>query len=69
MDGFSQVPIINISTLVGEASNYEDCRPVAEQIRSACRDWGFFYVTGHGVDDALQERLEWLSRQFFVQSP
>ncbi|MEO6723895.1 MAG: 2-oxoglutarate and iron-dependent oxygenase domain-containing protein [Blastocatellia bacterium] len=67
MDGLSQVPIINISALIGEDSNYEDRQSVAEQIRSACCDCGFFYIIGHGVDEALQERLERLSRQFFAQ--
>ncbi|MDQ3011990.1 MAG: isopenicillin N synthase family oxygenase [Acidobacteriota bacterium] len=68
MDGLSQVPIINISALIGVASNYGDRQSVAEQIRSACCDRGFFYITGHGVDEALQERLERLSHQFFAQS-
>lgn len=60
----SQVPIINIHALTGKT---EDCQSVAEQIRSACRECGFFYITGHGVDEALQERLERLSREFFAQ--
>jgi isopenicillin N synthase-like dioxygenase len=37
-----------------------------EAIDAACRDTGFFYVVGHGVDDALGTRLESLSRQFFA---
>ena len=39
---------------------------VAPQIDEACRDRGFFYVTGHGVDPALQDRLEDLARAFFA---
>ena len=30
---------------------------VAEQIQAACRDRGFFYVTGHGVPAALTDQL------------
>ncbi len=30
-------------------------------------DWGFFYVTGHGVPKRLVSRLETLSRRFFEQ--
>ncbi len=33
---------------------------------SACRDAGFFYVVGHGVDPALGQRLEELSHRFFA---
>ena len=40
---------------------------VAESIREACRESGFFYVTGHAVSESLQSRLEALSRQFFAQ--
>ena len=40
---------------------------VAAAIAGACREHGFFYVTGHGVDDSLQARLEALSRRFFAQ--
>lgn len=60
----TQLPIINISGLTSEP---EHRRSVAEQIRNACCEVGFFYITGHGVDEALQERLETLSRQFFAQ--
>lgn len=60
----NQLPIININALTGERN---DRRSVAEQIRKACCDCGFFYVIGHGVDEALQQRLENLSRLFFAQ--
>jgi isopenicillin N synthase-like dioxygenase len=39
----------------------------ASQIQQACRRAGFFYIVGHGVDEALQSRLESLSRRFFAQ--
>jgi polar amino acid transport system ATP-binding protein len=39
---------------------------VARRIGEACRAHGFFYVVGHGVDEALMDRLEDLSRRFFA---
>jgi isopenicillin N synthase-like dioxygenase len=36
-------------------------------IGEACRRHGFFYLTGHGVSEDLQERLEAQSREFFAQ--
>ncbi|MBI1816269.1 MAG: isopenicillin N synthase family oxygenase [Deltaproteobacteria bacterium] len=63
-DGFSQVPIIDIGALVAERG---DSRNVATQIAQACRECGFFYIVGHGVDEELQRRLEKLSRKFFAQ--
>lgn len=56
------VPVIDIAQLIagGEAA------PVAAQIRTACMESGFFYITGHGVPAALIERLEALSHEFFA---
>src|SRR3954467_4728488 len=42
-----------------------DREAVAERLGEACRDSGFFYVVGHGVDEALQDRLRELSREVF----
>ncbi|KYC38953.1 iron oxidase [Scytonema hofmannii PCC 7110] len=61
---FSQVPIIDVSALV---SGTGDKYTVATQIGQACRECGFFYIIGHGVDEGLQQRLEHFSRQFFEQ--
>lgn len=58
------IPIIDISALV---SRTEDRYAVAAQIKEACRESGFFYIVGHGVDETLQQRLEQFSRQFFAQ--
>jgi len=44
----------------------EDRYDVAARIGQACRDVGFFYIVGHGVDEDLQQRLEEVSRQFFA---
>jgi isopenicillin N synthase-like dioxygenase len=63
-DTDSHIPIINISALVSEK---EDRHEVAAKIGQACRDCGFFYIVGHGVDESLQQRLEEVSQQFFAQ--
>lgn len=62
---FSKVPVIDISALISQTSNSSNV--VAEQIRQACQDYGFFYIVGHGVDEQLQKQLEHLSQQFFAQ--
>lgn len=60
----SYVPIIDVSRLVDGGSGSWGG---AEELGRACRDTGFFYVTGHGVDEGLQTRLRELSREFFAQ--
>ena len=39
---------------------------VARAIHAACREHGFFYVVGQAIDEALGQRLEALSHQFFA---
>jgi isopenicillin N synthase-like dioxygenase len=38
----------------------------APEIERACRDTGFFYVTGHGVPATLRTELDARSREFFA---
>ena len=61
---FSHIPIIDVSRLGGNAA---DCQAVSIQLGEACRESGFFYAVGHGVEDDLQRRLQELSREFFAQ--
>lgn len=61
---FSSVPLIDVSPLV---ANSADRRATAEAIGEACRNCGFFYVVGHGVDEGLQRDLEDLSHRFFAR--
>ncbi|WP_044243719.1 isopenicillin N synthase family dioxygenase [Chondromyces apiculatus] len=58
-----QLPVLDIAPLVHGRGDRD---AVAAAIGGACREHGFFYVTGHGVDLALLDRLEQLSRQFFT---
>jgi isopenicillin N synthase-like dioxygenase len=61
----ADVPVIDIAPLVNRATGHAK---VAEQVGRACRECGFFYVVGHGVDESLCRDLERLSRRFFSQS-
>jgi isopenicillin N synthase-like dioxygenase len=60
----AQIPLIDIAPLLNSEPAPAE---VALQINRACREHGFFYIAGHGVDEALQQRLESLSRAFFAQ--
>jgi isopenicillin N synthase-like dioxygenase len=67
---FSRVPVIDVAALVNQTVlNQTALRAkAAEQIGTACRECGFFYISGHGVDESLCGQLEALSRWFFDQS-
>jgi isopenicillin N synthase-like dioxygenase len=63
--GSAGIPVIDVAPLVEGAQARGD---VARRLGDACREFGFFYVVGHGVDERLIERLCRLSRQFFALS-
>jgi isopenicillin N synthase-like dioxygenase len=65
LSDFSRVPVIDVAGLVNDTA---ERNAAAGQIGRACRECGFFYVVGHGVDEELCARLESLSRQFFARS-
>ncbi|HXH19251.1 MAG TPA: 2-oxoglutarate and iron-dependent oxygenase domain-containing protein [Chitinophagales bacterium] len=57
-------PVIDVSALITGDSALS--LKAAEALGCACRDNGFFYITGHGVDEELQKRLDQYSRDFFA---
>ncbi|WP_226816569.1 isopenicillin N synthase family oxygenase [Advenella sp. FME57] len=63
-EAHAALPIIDVSALVTDSSR-QALQSVADHIRNACRVHGFFYISGHGVESALIQRLDALSRQFF----
>ena len=63
MSSTSRIAIIDVSPLVTRS---DDQDATATAIRKACTTQRFFYVVGHGVSEAFQERLEALSHRFFA---
>jgi len=57
------LPIVDIASL---GRSDADFGRIARNLDEACAEFGFFYVTGHGVDPALVTALETLARQFFA---
>ncbi len=55
----AQVPVIDVAEIESPAAR--------AAIDRACRDWGFFQVTGHGIDPQLLADVFTISREFFAQ--
>jgi isopenicillin N synthase-like dioxygenase len=66
MPGIEQLPVLDLGRLDADAAE----RAVfLNDLRTTARDLGFFYLTGHRVDDDLVGRVLQLSREFFSLPP
>ncbi len=59
-----QVPVIDLR--LARTGRKQDRRQVARQIDDACREIGFFAVTGHGVPDHIVHDLRRVAHAFFA---
>jgi len=76
----AELPVIDVAPLAGQGLAAGEglangdrapaapaaARAVAEQIQAACRTYGLFYVTGHGVPADLLAELADASAEFFA---
>jgi isopenicillin N synthase-like dioxygenase len=66
MNGAAALPVIDVGPLVVRGRLTASAAPaIAGDIEAACRDRGFFYVTGHGVPAGLVADLADASAEFF----
>src|SRR6202020_3505410 len=70
------LPVVDVAPLVAGAAgdpagvaHPAGVARAAAQIQAACRERGFFYVTGHGVPGGLLEQLADASAEFFALPP
>jgi isopenicillin N synthase-like dioxygenase len=60
----SGIPVIDVAPLVNGSP--EQARDVAAALGRACREVGFFYITGHGIPPALRASVFDNSAAFFA---
>ena len=59
-----ELPVIDVAPFVGDSSLPER-QDVARQLRHACIDIGFFYLSGHGIPQSeIDELIAWGHRLF-----
>ena len=63
---FGILPVVDVSGLLAPQPAPGLLAEAARQIEAACREHGFFYVTGHGVPPDLQARLADACTAFFA---
>ncbi len=60
----TDIPMIDVSGLRSDLMS--DRLAVAAQLHQACRNTGFFYATGHGVDHVLMDSVFAAAKRFFA---
>jgi isopenicillin N synthase-like dioxygenase len=63
--GSAALPVIDVGPLTGRGPAAARAE-VAGQLQAACRERGFFYVTGHGLPAGLADELAQASAEFFA---
>lgn len=56
------IPVVDVSGMVGAAAFPDE---TVASLRRACDEYGFFYLTGHGISTATFENILSLARRFF----
>lgn len=59
------IPLINIFPFLSPSATQEARDIVVSAVRSACEDYGFFQLTGHGIPLSLQREILHCSKRLF----
>ncbi|OAK96107.1 Clavaminate synthase-like protein [Phaeosphaeriaceae sp. SRC1lsM3a] len=60
------LPIIDLSSFLDPSSSPEARQITAQAINAACVNYGFFYLTGHGIPVSSLDEIISLARDFFA---
>jgi len=60
----SEIPVIDIAAFFNGAPATQ--KSIASRIDSACRDTGFFAITGHGADEKVMSATRAMAEAFFA---
>ena len=62
----NSLPIIDISSFLDPTATADARRQTTTSINSACEEFGFFYLTGHGIPTSRLDNVINLAREFFA---
>ncbi|GFZ48468.1 hypothetical protein JCM24511_06216 [Saitozyma sp. JCM 24511] len=61
----AQLPVVDIAPYLDASSTKAARKATSESLDRACREFGFFYVTGHGLSPSYLDSLLALGHRFF----
>ena len=62
---FNEIPIIDISSLVGDQDKTKSVRKTVKEIGNACKNVGFFYVKNHQIPQNHLDAVIPAMQEFF----
>tara|TARA_Y100001001_G_scaffold27629_2_gene23116 strand:+ start:92 stop:1072 length:981 start_codon:yes stop_codon:yes gene_type:complete len=62
---FKEIPVIDISPLIGPQNNPKSLRKTAKEIENACKNIGFFYVKNHQIPQNHLDAVILVMQEFF----
>lgn len=62
------IPNIDFSAFLDSASSDDAKLQVAKDLDQACREVGFFYLSGHGIDSSVFSEMLSNARRFFTNA-
>ena len=65
----SSLPIVDISPFISNNASSILRSECVSRLSSACRDVGFFYLTGHSIPPSTTDNVLSLARKFFLETP
>ncbi|KAK4937284.1 hypothetical protein LTR10_022041 [Elasticomyces elasticus] len=60
------LPVVDIGPYLDPGSSTSQRQQTASILDKACRDFGFFYLIGHGVPEGIRAEMLRLGREFFA---
>ncbi|KAL8142817.1 hypothetical protein V2J09_015849 [Rumex salicifolius] len=64
LSSYSTIPVLDLSIIF--SSDHDQSLLEISKLAASCKDWGFFQVVNHGVDESLLENMEKLAMEFFM---
>lgn len=61
-----QIPVIDFSAFLDPTSSKDAKFEVAKNLDQACREVGFFYLSGHGIDSSMFANMLSNAKLFFT---
>ncbi|KIX03482.1 uncharacterized protein Z518_07035 [Rhinocladiella mackenziei CBS 650.93] len=60
------LPVVDIAPYLGSTSTRAEREATSHAVHCACRDFGFFYLVGHGIPEEMRREMLRLGHEFFA---